>query len=103
MINIPDVVCCSHITTNPGSVEHTRLSRWHSTTLLYIYFCFHDYCVVVYIIVFPFKTLKQSLLYRSAGLLWVTCVGVVGHQLQLNSKCLIISLLIYVIMLPFIL
>lgn len=57
---------------------------WHTTTLLYIYICFHDYHIVIYIIVFHIKNLKQSLIYRSAGLLWVTCVGVIGHQLQLK-------------------
>ena len=30
------------------------------------------------------KTLRQSLKNRSAGLLWVTCMGVIGHLLQLK-------------------
>ena len=60
------------------------LVDWHTATLLYIYICFHDYCIVVYIIVLPLKTLKLSLIYRSTGLLWVICVGVIGHLLQLK-------------------
>ena len=73
------------------------LADWHTTTLFYIYICFHDYHMVVYIIVLlhfyislysnsitMFKTLKQSLMYRLAGLLQVTCVGVIGHLLHLK-------------------
>ena len=46
------------------------------------------------LILFPssFKTLKHSLIYRLAGLLWVTCVGVIDHLFKLKVH---ISLLIF--------
>ena len=37
-------------------LESTQdLVDWHTTTLLYIYICFHDYQIVVYIIVLIYK------------------------------------------------
>ena len=51
-----------HSYTDPGSAEHTDLVDWHTTSLLYIYICFHDYCIVVTLI-FCYIMLYYLMLY----------------------------------------
>ena len=78
---------CSHIATNPGSAESTRLVYLaHHHFILNIYICYIGSSVVVLLNLLRLVkglwfVAAQSLKYVLMGLLWCNITGVTGYHI----------------------